>query len=169
MRQNHQPKGTDCAGQPLFGEAQGQRLKREGGLSIGGCRPWLAEIGDFRIKRLFMENLERPRAQILAKTCYSCIKRLFTESLERPRAQIWPKLAPFVLSGPLKKPSKGPGPRSEIGDFRIKRLFTESLERPRAQIWPKPAISVISGPLQRASKGTKGPGPRFGRNRLSLY
>ena len=34
------------------------------GFALGGRRCWLAEIGDFRIKRLFAESLERPRAQI---------------------------------------------------------------------------------------------------------
>ena len=86
-----------------------------GGFSTWGLSPLAAEIGDFRIKQLF------------------------TESLERPRAQIWPIFAISVFNAPLRRASKGPGPDlAKFGDFCIRRPFTESLERPGAgfgQIW----------------------------------
>ena len=73
----------------------------------------------------------------LTKYVYFCIKRLFTKSVKGPgelrRAwlQIWPILAISVLSGPLQRASKGPGPDlADLGFFCIKRSFTKSLEGP---------------------------------------
>ena len=63
--------------------SQQKATEREGRFTTGGCRPWLAEIGDFRIKRLFAESLERPRGR-LADFGGFCIQRSFADSLERP-------------------------------------------------------------------------------------
>ena len=94
-----------------------------------------------------------------------------------------PILANSVLSGPLQRASKGPGPDlANCGYVCMKRSFTKSLDgfeglgpifgqfllflyeavlykeprKARAQIWPILDISVLGRPLQKAPKG---PGP----------
>ena len=75
-----------------------------------------------------------------------------------------PILAISVLSGPLQRASKGPGPDlANFGYFRIKRSFTKSLSGPYLANF---GYFCIKRPF---TKSLEGPGPKLCQFWLFLY